>query len=170
MNDKVIRVGILGAADIAAKRFLPALAGNPRFRLAGIAASTADERGDRSYSGSDEEKSLKKAEELAGRFGGKVFRGYRSLLSSDEADAVYIPLPPAFHARWGSEAVNSGKHIFMEKPFTTGKEETGKLIKLAEEKETAVFENYGFVLHDQFSEIKRLLREECRSARTRWLR
>ena len=48
-----------------------------------------------------------------------MFRGpkaYEGLLASDDVDAVYIATPPYFHPQHLEAAIDSGKHIYLEKP------------------------------------------------------
>ena len=73
--------------------------------------------------------------------------------TSDEIDAIYIPLPPALHFRWAKMALENGKHVLVEKPSTISAEQTKQLIKIAKDKGLAVHENYMFVFHKQLEEI-----------------
>jgi len=158
MSDK-IRIGILGAADIAARRFLPALQKNTIFELAGVATATAGERGyvvkNAASTGSH------KADELVEAFGGRVYDSYAELLEDPAVDAVYIPLPPSLHFKWGMKAIECGKHVYMEKPLTTKLEDTLSLTKAAEDAGLAIFENYVFESHPQFEYAKKIVNGDC---------
>lgn len=134
------KIGILGASDIAFKRFLPALEKQERFEFAGIAARDAS-----------------RCAPFVDRFGGRCYPDYEAVLNDPEIDCVYLPLPPALHAYWGERVLNAGKHLFMEKPFTTTAADTEKLLKLAKDKGLAVHENYMFQYHRQLSEIERVM-------------
>lgn len=103
--------------------------------------------------------SLKKAAVFKKSFGGKIFEGYENMLQSDEIDAVYIALPPALHYRWAKRALECGKHVLLEKPFTVQDAKTRELLKLAEEKKLAVFENYGFIYHRQIKAVQKAFQE-----------
>lgn len=156
MSDNAkIRIGILGAADIAARRFIPAMLKCNRFEFAGVAVASDDERG--IVSGTGRKTGTHKAEEIVELYGGKVYSGYRELLSDESIDAVYIPLPPSLHYVWGMEAVKHNKSIYMEKPFTTSYDDTCNLIEAANKAGVAVFENYVFDLHPQFEMAKEIL-------------
>ncbi|WP_195282977.1 Gfo/Idh/MocA family protein [Harryflintia acetispora] len=135
-----MKLGILGAADIAYRRFLPALQKCPDITYAGVAS-----------------RSLQKGQKFADDFGGKVYESYDALLQDSSVDAVYLPLPPALHYEWGKKVLQSGKHLLMEKPFTISLEETETLLTLAKEKELAVHENYMFLYHSQLKKIKKLI-------------
>lgn len=44
------------------------------------------------------------------------YGSYEELLSDRQVDAIYIPLPTAFHASWVPKVAAVGKHILIEKP------------------------------------------------------
>lgn len=135
-----MKLGILGTADIAFRRFLPALSKCPQITYAGVASRTP-------------EKGLKFQE----NFGCKVYESYDALLADESIDAVYVPLPPALHFEWGKKVLNAGKHLFMEKPFTTKQSDTKQLLELADQKGLKVHENYMFLYHSQLAKIKEMI-------------
>jgi predicted dehydrogenase len=47
-----------------------------------------------------------------------TYRDFRSLLADREIDVVDICTPPALHASMIVEAIQAGKHVICEKPFT----------------------------------------------------
>lgn len=133
-------IGVLGTADIAFRRFLPALKKSPEFTYAGVASRTPE-----------------KTERFVEAYGGQGYPTYEALLADESIDAVYVPLPPALHYEWGRRVLLAGKHLFMEKPFTTNLTETEALLALAEEKGLAVHENYMFLYHSQLQKVKGLI-------------
>ena len=135
-----MRLGILGTADIAFRRFLPALRKYPDIEYAGVASRTPE-----------------KGKPFTDSFGGIVYPSYDALLADGTIDAVYVPLPPALHYEWGKKALEARKHVLMEKPFTTSLTETEELLRLAEEKRLAVHENYMFLYHRQLGTVKELI-------------
>jgi predicted dehydrogenase len=97
-----LRIGVLGAARIAP----PALI-RPARQVDGVqvTAIAARDRG--------------RAEKFATKHGiDTVFDDYRQLVESDAIDAVYNPLPNGLHGRWTLAAIEAGKHVLCEKPFT----------------------------------------------------
>lgn len=134
------KIGILGAADIAYRRFLPALQKSGRFVFTGIAS-----------------RDTARCVPFLERFGGQCYPDYRSLLQDPEIDCVYLPLPPALHMEWGLRVLDAGKHLLMEKPFTTTAKNTVSLLKVAERQGLAVHENYMFLYHRQLREIKQIM-------------
>lgn len=135
-----MRVGILGTAEIAFRRFLPALKKCPEITYAGVASRT-----------------LEKTARFVEVYGGQAYPSYDALLADKSIDAVYVPLPPALHYEWGRKVLESGKHLLLEKPFTTDLAKTESLLALAEEKGLAVHENYMFLYHSQLQRVKDLI-------------
>lgn len=151
-----IRIGVLCPSEIAFRRFMLALKQLENFEYIGLAAAT-----EREFTGADSDKvrpsELAKAETFIFAHGGKIFEGYEALIHSNEVDAIYLPLPPALHFKWGKKVLENGKHLLMEKPFTTSLAETQELLSLAEKKGLAVHENYMFLYHSQLKKVKELI-------------
>lgn len=152
------KIGVLCPSEIAYRRFMPALAKIPHFEFGGIAHASASEWfGEATEELISADKS--KAQNFVDNYGGKLFDSYDELLTSPEISAVYIPLPPALHFRWAKRALEAGKHVLLEKPFTTALSDTDELLEIAEEKGLAVHENYMFAYHTQLEWIKEKVSE-----------
>ena len=135
-----LRFGIMGCADIARRKMLPALAAEPAATVTAVAS-----------------RELAKAAELTARFGGEPVRGYAALLDRDDVDAVYLPLPAALHAAWIDRALTAGKHVLAEKPLTTTAAQTRELYALARSRGLVLFENFMFLQHSQHAAVARML-------------
>jgi NDP-hexose-3-ketoreductase len=138
MNE--LPIGVLGCADIAMRRVLPALAALPAARLVAVASR------DRS-----------KAEQAGARFGCAGLRGYEALLARDDIRAVYIPLPPAMHHEWVCRALEAGKHVLVEKPLTTSYADTREAVELARRKGLVLAENFMFLHHSQHETVRKMV-------------
>lgn len=136
-----VRVGVLGAADIARRRMLPAFAGCAGTEIAAVASRDAA-----------------RAADLAASFGGDPVHGYAAVLERDDVDAVYVPLPVALHAEWVERALRAGKHVLAEKPLTHDTARTVELLELARESDLVLMENVMFVHHPQHAAVTRLVR------------
>lgn len=159
---KPIRIGIICPSEIAFRRFLPSLKTVERIEYAGVAVATPEEwAGNESAVNGHVRQLLSdeyaKAEKFKTNFGGKIFDGYQTMISSPEIDAVYLPLPPALHKQWAKRVLEHGKHAYVEKPFTTSLEDTIELIDLARRNNLAVHENYMFIFHNQLKAIKEVV-------------
>ncbi len=135
-----IGVGVLGCADIAWRRVLPALRADRDVRLVAVASRTGE-----------------RAAKFAAEFGCAAVTGYRGLLERDDVDAVYVPLPVALHARWIGRALAAGKHVLTEKPATTCHADTAELLAAAKSAGLVLMENFLFPHHSRHERVRRLL-------------
>jgi dTDP-3,4-didehydro-2,6-dideoxy-alpha-D-glucose 3-reductase len=135
-----LRLGVVGCADIAWRRTLPALAGVAEVSLAALGSRDPD-----------------KAARFAARFGGVPVTGYDRLLERADVDAVYIALPAAMHAAWVERALHAGKHVLAEKPLTLTHPDARRLVDLARRLGLTLLENFMFVVHSQHVEVRKLL-------------
>lgn len=140
MRTPVVRLGVLGCADIAARRVLPEVATTSGLRVVAVASRTGS-----------------KAQALAARFGAEAVTGYQALLDRDDVDAVYIPLPTGLHAEWITRALLAGKHVLAEKPLTTSAADTATAVALARRLRLVLRENYMFPHHTQHAAVRGLL-------------
>ncbi|MFI7394881.1 Gfo/Idh/MocA family protein [Streptomyces tendae] len=135
-----LRVGVLGCADIARRRTLPAMAACPDIEVAAVASR--DEA---------------KARRFAAAFGAPRVLGYEALLADPGIDAVYIPLPAMLHAEWAAKALRAGKHVLAEKPLTGDRKSTDELLALAASRGLVLVENVAFPHHSQHARVRHLL-------------
>ena len=143
------RIGILGAAEIAHRMFVPALNQSPDFVCVGVAAGAFD----------PPDKKLRFRES----YNLEVFDepdSFLHLIERPDVDALYIPQPPALHFEWAKLALQHGKHVFLEKPSTDQGGRTRELVALAKEKKLVLQENYMFQYHAQLSAIRHMLDED----------
>ncbi len=77
-----------------------------------------------------------RAKEVADRFGVTAFPDADTLLN--EVEAVSVVTPTSNHYDTASQALNKGKHVFIEKPITSDVQSAEALIKLAREKNRIV--------------------------------
>ncbi len=140
---RALRLWVLGAARIALGGIIPAAS-----RMEAIEISAVATRGG---------KRSREAREAAP--GAGIFEDYESLLQSTEVDAVYIPLPNSLHAEWTLKAIEAGKHVLCEKPFSQNANDAGKAVEAAREAGLALMEGFMYRLHPQTLRLEELLRE-----------
>lgn len=158
-----MRLGIICPSEIALRRFMPALQKCEGLTFVGIGVYTKEERyGSKEISDEEFQKSVAKEKEKAqvfiDQYGGKIYNGYEAIVTSHDIDMLYIPLPPALHFKWTKIALEHGKHVLVEKPFTTSADDTMELITIAEEKGLALHENYMFTFHEQLDVIDKIVK------------
>jgi len=71
-------------------------------------------------------------EKFAGDFGGESYERVEDLCRSPKVDAVYIATPHQFHAPHAVAALESGKHVLLEKPMALTLEDCDAMIEAAE--------------------------------------
>lgn len=153
----MIRIGILCPAEIAYRRFLPALQKSNEFCYVGVGIYSYDERTDCTNKKQFDEKytiARSKADCFVAKYGGKIWNSYEDVIRTDETDAIYIPLPPALHYDWALKAIKQGKHVLIEKPSTLSLSDSKKLVCLARKFNCCLKENYMFIYHKQLWEIR----------------
>jgi predicted dehydrogenase len=64
----------------------------------------------------------------------KSHGSYQELLDDPAVDIVYVSTPNGQHYEWTSKALQAGKHVLCEKPFTSNAEEAKSLVNQAREK------------------------------------
>ncbi|MFN2480565.1 MAG: Gfo/Idh/MocA family protein [Pyrinomonadaceae bacterium] len=84
-------------------------------------------------------------------------RDYRRLVEDPRLDAVVIATPVATHHRFAKEALQSGKHVLIEKPFTTSSREAEELIGLAEKSGLTLMVDHTFIYTGAVRKIKELV-------------
>jgi predicted dehydrogenase len=77
-----------------------------------------------------------KAKEAAEKFSVKIFSSMQELVN--ETDCVLIVTPTSTHFEIASELIRSNKHLFIEKPVTTGPEEAYILKDMLKDKNLIV--------------------------------
>ncbi|MBA3440387.1 MAG: Gfo/Idh/MocA family oxidoreductase [Pyrinomonadaceae bacterium] len=82
---------------------------------------------------------------------------YREVLSDSRVDAVVIATPVATHYRFTKESLVAGKHVLVEKPFTTSVCEAEELIALAERCGLALMVDHTFVYTGAVRKIKEIV-------------
>ncbi|MEU8814245.1 Gfo/Idh/MocA family oxidoreductase [Actinoplanes sp. NPDC048796] len=137
-----VRVGVLGCADIAWRRTLPAMLAVPEIELTAMASRSAA-----------------KAARFAARFGGEPVEGYERVLADPGVDAVYLPLPVHLHSAWTERALRAGKHVLVEKPLAASAADARKVLALARDRGLVLYENFMFLHHSQHAAVRRLVSE-----------
>jgi predicted dehydrogenase len=65
---------------------------------------------------------------------------YEALVADPEVDVIYIGTPHPFHFENTKLALEAGKHVLLEKPFTINAAEAQALVELAAQKKLVVLE------------------------------
>ncbi|MFL2078298.1 Gfo/Idh/MocA family protein [Marinilactibacillus psychrotolerans] len=120
-----MKLGILGAGMIV-KDFLSMVAGLPQIELKGILGTERDlvimEEFQESY----------KIEQ--------IYTDIDECLSNETIDTIYVALPNHLHYHFTKKALESGKHVICEKPFTLSYDQLLELESIAVSKNLILIE------------------------------
>jgi predicted dehydrogenase len=106
------------------------------------------------------DRELLMAKQLGERFGvSACFSDLREMLDAASPDVIHITTPPQSHFALAKQCLESGAHVYLEKPFTITAGEAEALIQLAEHRglKVTVGHNYQFTL--EMLEMRRLISE-----------
>ena len=135
-----IRWGILGTGKIA-RALATALQDVPDAVLAGVASRSRD-----------------KAEAFASEFGAAAAYGaYEDLVAAADIDLVYVATPHPQHAANALLALNAGKGVLCEKPFTMNRREAEHVVALARTRQLFLMEAMWTRFMPALAEVKRLI-------------
>jgi len=81
------------------------------------------------------------------------------VMTSSEIDAVAIVTPVWTHFELAKAALEHGKHVFVEKPFTSNVRQAEELLELAEKKNLKIMVDHTFLFTGAVKKIKQLVQE-----------
>jgi predicted dehydrogenase len=138
-----IRWGVLGVANIAVKKVIPAMQRGTHCEIVGIASR--DEA---------------RAHEAAARLGiSRAFGSYEAMLDDETIDAIYNPLPNHLHVPWTIEAASRGKHVLCEKPIALSAAEARDLLAVRDRTGVKIQEAFMVRAHPQWQTARALVRD-----------
>ena len=78
-------------------------------------------------------------------------------LLKGDYDIIVISTPVDTHYALAKKALETGKHIWVEKPFTASSKEAEELIEIAEKKNLRIFVDHTFIYNGAVIKIKELI-------------
>ena len=81
------------------------------------------------------------------------------LLTSTEIDAIAVITPVWTHYELAKAALEHGKHVFVEKPFTSNGAQAEELINLAAKKKLKIMVDHTFLFTGAVKKIRQVLKE-----------
>lgn len=137
-----MKLGIVGAGLIV-RTLLEFVHELPEIELVAISGLPADEE------------TLKKWQPEHGfRY---TYLDYDQMLENDEIDTVYVGVNNHLHFRFALKALQAGKHVILEKPFTSNYQQALKLKQEADERGLLLFEAISTIYNPNFIKIRELL-------------
>lgn len=136
----VIRWGILGTGGIA-RAFANALKDTPGAVLAAVGSRSVDS-----------------AAAFGRDFGAPTpYGSYAELVAAPGIDIIYIGTPHPMHAENAMLALNGGKAVLCEKPFTMNLREAEQVVALAREKKLFLMEAMWTRFMPALAEVRRVI-------------
>lgn len=90
----------------------------------------------------------------------QVVQDYNDILQDNTIDLILILLPNHLHHTYAKKALLEGKHVVVEKPFTTTVKEAEELLHLARQNNLVLSVNHNRRWDSDIRTIKELLEEE----------
>ena len=91
--------------------------------------------------------------------GMRVTSDSAELMASKEVDAIAVITPVWTHYELTKAALERGKHVFVEKPFTSTAAQAEELINLAAKKNLKIMVDHTFLFTGAVKKIRQLLKE-----------
>ncbi len=88
-----------------------------------------------------------------------TYNDYDKMLADPQVEAVIIGIADQFHVPAALKAIEAGKHVLIEKPFTTNSIEAEELIELAERQRLTLMVDHTFVYTGAIRKIKEMMRD-----------
>jgi scyllo-inositol 2-dehydrogenase (NADP+) len=140
MSSKILNVGLIGFGLSGRYFHSPFLSTNPGFKIKTVV-----------------ERSKNEAQEFDPSIGNA--RSVDELLSDEEIDVVFICTPNDTHFPYAMDALENGKHVVIEKPFSATEDEARQLVALAREKGLILTAYQNRRWDSDFLTIKKLIAE-----------
>jgi predicted dehydrogenase len=155
--EKPVRVGIIGAGAIAQVSHFPAFNLAPDAQVSAVC-----------------DLDLAKARRVASRYNvPRITESYEELVAMDEVDVVDICLPNHLHAPATIAALQAGKHVLCERPFSRSSKEAEQMVAEAKKQELILMSGFNNRFREDAMVLKRFVTEgELGSifyAKTGWL-
>jgi len=101
---------------------------------------------------------LARAEAYAGEHGiPRAHGSYDALLADPDVDAVYVSLPNGPHHEWTVRALEAGKHVLCEKPYSRRPADVVEAFDLADRAGLVLMEAFMYRHHPQWRRIRELV-------------
>jgi predicted dehydrogenase len=135
-----VKWGVIGVADIAVKKVIPAMQRGEWSEVVGIASR-------------DVERAKHAAEQLEFEKPTDLMRN----LADPDIEAIYNPLPNHLHVPWSIKAAEAGKHVLCEKPISLTVEEARSLLEARDRTGVKIGEAFMVRTHPQWRKVLELI-------------
>lgn len=142
MGAQLVRVGLLGASQIAPLALIAPAARRDDVEVVSVAARDPE-----------------RAASFAAEHGiARVAATYDELILDPEIDLIYNGLPPVSHAPLSVSAMKAGRHVLCEKPFAMNAGEARGMVEIAQRTGRLCVEGFHYFYHPLFSRVIEIVR------------
>ncbi len=135
-SENALRVCVWGIGPHARKNLLPALANTPGVRVTGVCSRDASV-----------------VDAVSREYQCRAWTDSTAMLSEADADAVVLATPIGLHFAHGMSVLESGKHLFCEKPLTATMRDTEVMLSASRARALVVAEGLMYLYHNQFTTL-----------------
>jgi xylose dehydrogenase (NAD/NADP) len=135
-----VKWGILSTADIN-RKLIPGAHASPKVDLIAVASRDKGRADDYAREWQIE----------------RAYGSYDELLADPDIEAVYVSLPNTMHAEWSIHALDAGKHVLCEKPFSRHTDEVEASFDAAERNDRLLSEAFMFRHNPQTARLQELI-------------
>lgn len=147
MSDKKLKWGILGAARVN-ERLLPAIIQAPNSQLVAIASRRE---------GAARATLEKYAPQGFDHGSVKCYDNLLALIDDPKVEAIYCPMANNEHVTWAMHAINSGKHVLIEKPMAIKVADIEAIEAAALNNKVKVMEGFMYRFHPQHARVQEIV-------------
>ena len=140
MKSDKVRIGLWGVGRHAQRRLLPSFVGCKNAVISSVHTRDSKIGG-----------------QISTQYGCTYRASLSDFLADPKIDAVIICTPTGLHQTHGLQALASGKHVLIEKPFTHSKETTVELYAMARQNRLISMDGLMYLFHPQFSRLKEVV-------------
>lgn len=138
-----LKIGVIGCGRVAQTTHLPLLARLPDVSV--VALADADSQ------------RLEQARRLAPQ--AQTFTAYRTLLGQSDAPAIFVTVPSGLHAEVATAVLESGRHLYLEKPMAANLDDARRLLTLWRRQRVQAMIGFNYRFNPLQAEAHKLLRE-----------
>src|SRR3954452_12386815 len=135
-----VKWGIISTADIN-RKLIPGAHASPKVDL--LAVASRDKGRAEAYA---REWEIERA-----------YGSYDELLADPDIESVYTPLPNTMHAEWSIKALDAGKHVLCEKPFSRHVDQVEASFDAAERNDRLLSEAFMYRHNPQTARVLELV-------------
>jgi predicted dehydrogenase len=139
----MLRIGIMGVASIAPRFVAGVRASQQAIEVVGVAARAVQRA-----------QAFATAQQIP-----HVYADYQALVTAPEVDLVYIPLRNREHFAGAKLALENGKHVLLEKPFTLTVTEAETLFALAQQHHCFLMEAQKAVFLPVIQKVRQVIQQ-----------